>query len=105
MKAVIQMTELKQQWSPPFKKSFEVKELSLKEGESFGEDGVGKPIFKLKKVEMEKVLVGYHRDFAVKGYVQPDTREVWVERGEERSFSALWNDNGETKTLCLLRTE
>ncbi|MFH1544882.1 MAG: hypothetical protein ABIE23_02205 [archaeon] len=103
MKAFFKVKELQQDWRPPFEKRIEERELEVKEGQEFEADGDGKKVFKLLRAGNGRTLIEYSREYTPKGYCQPQNREFWLDRNESKSFSALWNNNGVTKTITLVK--
>ncbi len=101
MKAVIEIKELKQDWSPPFQKKTETKEIEVEEGQLFESNGNGKNVFRLVQIGKDRVLVEYDVEYTNKGHVHPTNRQLWIARNESESFSQLWGNDGLTKTLTL----
>ena len=104
MKAVFELREIQQDWNPPFQKKINSSELIVEENDFFDLDGNGKTkVFRLIELKGHKALIEYHRDYAPKGYVQPNNRQFWLEQTESKSFTSLWKNNGVTKTLKLIK--
>ncbi|MBI4043922.1 MAG: hypothetical protein HY393_03915 [Candidatus Diapherotrites archaeon] len=101
MKAVIEIKETSQDWRPPFKKNTKAEEITVQENTEFDPLKDKGHLFKVHRIAGDKVLVEYNRAYTVKGYEQPQNRSVWIGLNESKSFSALWNDNGTTKTLTV----
>ncbi|HLD58379.1 MAG TPA: hypothetical protein VI977_01910 [archaeon] len=98
-KAGFELLEITQSWTGGGKQT-ETKNFSVREGESFDTHPKTKePLFTLVKLTPEKVLVRYNREFTLKGYEQPASRETLLERGETKEFSHLWGSHGLTKKL------
>jgi len=55
------------------------------------------------RVAPDKVLVEYSRFFTVKGYENPQSRQMWVDREGEQTLSYLWGEKGITKKIKLVR--
>lgn len=99
MKASFDLLEIMQSWTGGGKQT-ENKNFTVKEGESFDAHPKTKePLFTLVKLTPEKVLVRYSREFTLKGYEQPGSRETLLEKGETKEFSHLWGSHGLTKKL------
>ena len=101
MKAMIEVRELKQDWSPPFQKKTELKEVEAEEGELFEANGHGGKVFRLVKIGKDRILVEYDIAYTNKGHVHPTNRQLWIGKGDSESFAQLWGSNGLTKTLTL----
>ncbi|MBU2100488.1 hypothetical protein KKG83_04080 [Candidatus Micrarchaeota archaeon] len=102
MKALIEVNELKQDWSPPFQKKKEIKEIEVEEGSAFESNGNGGNVFRLVQIGKDRILVEYDVGYTNKGHVHPVNRQLWIARGEKESFSQLWGNDGVTKTLTLM---
>jgi len=101
VKAVFEVKEVVQDWSPPFQKKVNVKNVEVKIGDSFELNEKGSPIFKLIKLDGNKALVEHDRSYSTKGHEHVESRQVWIDREESKSFCALWGSNGNTKSLLL----
>ena len=101
MKAVIEVKETNQDWKPPFKKNTKAEEITVQENGEFDALREKGFLFKVHRIQGDKVLVEYNRSYTIKGYEQPQNRSVWIGINESKSFSALWDDNGLTKTLTV----
>lgn len=102
MKAVFEVKSIENQWKPPFKKTIETKDLEVSENEGFAEfDGRNDFVFKLLKVNPDSAVIEYHREFTLKSYEQPQSKQLQLELGEPASFTFLWGEDGITKTLTL----
>ncbi|MEW6294704.1 MAG: hypothetical protein AB1467_00210 [Candidatus Diapherotrites archaeon] len=102
MKAVFEVKEVVQDWSPPFQKKVNVKNVEVNLGEGFELNEKGIPIFKLIKLDGNKALVEHDRSYSTKGHEHVESRQVWVDKEEAKSFCALWSSNGITKSLLLI---
>lgn len=100
MKAVFELKEISQDWNPPFKKNVKSNEITVGEGDSFGDGKEGK-IFKLIKINKDKALVQFSEKYTLKGHEHPTGRQVWIDKNEPQSFSALWEQNGKTAQIKL----
>ena len=99
MKAKFDILEITQSWTGGGKKT-ENKSFSVEENEGFDEHPkTQEPLFTLVKSTPEKVMIRYHREFTLKGYEQPATRETLLEKGETKDFSHLWGSHGLTKKV------
>ena len=106
MQAVFEVKTIEADWKPPFQKKIENKEYSVKEGEPFDKivgNGNNDSVFRLVWVAPDKVLVEYSRFFTVKGYENPQSRQMWVDREGEQTLSYLWGEKGITKKIKLVR--
>ena len=111
MKAVFELQSITSQWSPPFDKNVEEQEITVEEGQSF--DALEKMekefVFRLLKLNEEKALIGFHREFVVKGDgMHPAaTKQLWLEMNASREFAFQWADKGITKKLTFkgIKTE
>src|SRR3989338_3624484 len=106
MQAVFEVKTIEADWKPPFQKKIENKEYSVKEGEPFDKivgNGNNDSVFRLVRVAPDKVLVEYSRFFTVKGYENPQSRQMWVDREGEQTLSYLWGEKGVTKKIKLIR--
>jgi len=106
MQAVFEVKTIEADWKPPFQKKIENKEYSVKEGEPFDKivgNGNNDSVFRLVRVAPDKVLVEYSRFFTVKGYENPQSRQMWVDREGEQTLSYLWGEKGITKKIKLVR--
>jgi len=106
MQAVFEVKTIEADWKPPFQKKINNKEYSVKEGEAFDKivgNGNNDDVFKLVRVAPDKVLVEYSRFFTVKGYENPQSRQMWVDRDVEQTLSYLWGEKGVTKKIKLVR--
>ncbi len=102
MKARFDLVEITQSWTGGGKKT-ENKSFAVDENEDFdAHPKTQKPLFTLVKATPEKVLVRYSREFTLKGYEQPQSRETLLEKGETKEFSHLWGNNGLTKKLTFV---
>lgn len=101
MQAIFEIQEMSQDWKPPFKKNRSSKTLTVAEGDSFETVRDGNPLFTLKSVHGNRVLLGYSRLYTLKGYEHPTERQIWLELNEGKAFSSLWDENGITKTIYL----
>ena len=102
-KALVELKTVINPWKPPFKKSIEVEELELREGQGF--DSMAKirgNIFKIVKCDSDKCLVEFSEKFTLKGHEHPSNRQTWVS-SEPVSFTYLWGENGVTKKLSVKR--
>ena len=106
MQAVFEVKTIEADWKPPFQKKIDNKEYSVKEGEPFDTivgNGNSDNVFRLVRVAPDKVLVEYSRFFTVKGYENPQSRQMWVDREGEQTLSYLWGEKGITKKIKLVR--
>lgn len=101
MKALIEIKNVQQDWGPPFQKRIEAKDIVVEEDSDFDDDGRTEFVFRLLKVQSNKALIEYHRDYTIKGYEQPFNRRIWLETNETRDFSQQWGNNGLTKKITL----
>ncbi|HLC37125.1 MAG TPA: hypothetical protein VJK05_05995 [archaeon] len=104
MKAILDYKEVEQDWEPPFNKKIDSQELLVQEGTKIGKDDDGKPIFIVKEIQPEKVLVEHSPKFTLKGHEHPEKKQIWITKADFESFSALWTKNGVTKKLRLRET-
>jgi len=105
LKAIFAVKSIENQWKPPFRKTIEDKELTVSENESFEKfDGREENVFKLLKVGADNVVIEYHREFTLKNYQQPSSKQLQLELNEPQSFTFLWGEDGITKTLTLKQT-
>ena len=106
MQAVFEVRTIEADWKPPFQKKIDNKEYSVKEGETFDRivgNGNSDDVFRLVRVAPDKVLVEYSRFFTQKGYENPQSRQMWVDRDNEQILSYLWGEKGITKKIKLVR--
>lgn len=103
MKAVFEIKEIINDWAPPFSKKVATKEYSVEESATFEpiEPTKATPVFTVVEIKNERVLVQYNHLFSLKGYEQPQSKQVWLEQNEQRSFAFLWGNRGVTKVLTL----
>ena len=101
MKAIIEVKALSQDWKPPFKKNVKTEEITVQENMEFDALREKGHLFKVHRISGDKILVEYNRAYTLKGYEQPQNRAVWIGLNESKSFSALWDENGVTKTLTV----
>jgi hypothetical protein len=100
MKAKFEVTQIIQPWNPPFNKKIETKTYLVSEKERF--DSIPKTntlIFTLLTAHADKALIQYHLEFTLKGYVQPQNKQIWVEKDETKELAFLWGDDGLTKKI------
>ena len=100
MNALFSVKSIETDWRPPFgKKSFE-REVAVVNNSDFERaKGIDGSIFKLLEATEHKALVKYHTQFTLKNYHAPRNHEVWLNKGEEISFTYLWGNKGITKKL------
>ncbi len=98
MKALFEIRTIVQDWKPPFSKVEKRKEVLVGEGMEFERDGK-ENVFKVHRIEGDRVLVEFSLNYIMKDPAGPVNRLVWLQRGEGRYFSASWRDNGLTKHL------
>ncbi|MBS3061233.1 MAG: hypothetical protein J4215_01465 [Candidatus Diapherotrites archaeon] len=106
MKAKFEVTQTIQPWGPPFDKKVETKNYAVTENEKF--DAMPKtnsPVFTLLRIGTDKALIKYHLEFTLKGYVQPQNKEIWIEKDESKELSFLWGDDGLTKKITYIGVE
>ncbi|MDO8624863.1 MAG: hypothetical protein Q7R47_02175 [Candidatus Diapherotrites archaeon] len=106
MKAKFEVTQIIQPWNPPFNKKTETKTYAVSENERF--DIIPKTntqIFTLLAAHPDKALIQYHVEFTLKGYVQPQNKQIWVEKDETKDLAFLWGDDGLTKKITYLGLE
>ena len=106
MKAKFEVVQTIQPWNPPFDKKVETHNYSVSENEKF--DSIPKTnssVFTLLRIGGDKALIKYHLEFTLKGYVQPQNKEIWIEKDETKELSFLWGDNGLTKKIRYLGVE
>ncbi|MFA4906950.1 MAG: hypothetical protein WC602_01635 [archaeon] len=101
MKAIIEVKNIAQDWKPPFQKKIDVKEFTVDETKEFDEDSVHEFVFRLCRINGDKCQIEYNRGYTLKGYEQPGDRKIWLESGESKEISQLWNSNGITKKVTL----
>jgi len=83
MKARFDLVEITQSWTGGGKKT-ENKSFAVDENEDFdAHPRTQEPLFTLVKATPEKVLVRYSREFTLKGYEQPQSRETLLEKAKE----------------------
>ena len=99
MQVVFDLREVEQDWQPPFKKKINERTITVSKGERFCPDESGRSVFKLIKVVGKMALVEFDDKFTVKGHEHPESRQVWVDQGEFKVFSALWSNKGVSKKL------
>lgn len=99
MKAKFLIKEIMQPWKPPFTKKTNEKTFIVAENDGFDTIGNSHSVFKLLKIEGDKALVRYHNEFTLKGYSQPQNKEIWISRDETKELSHLWGDDGLTKHI------
>ncbi len=100
MKARFEITETLQAWGPPFDKKTQLKTFIAGENEHFDEHGKNKqPVFAVLKITGDRALVEYHREFTLKGYQQPQNKQLWMEKNQAFELSHLWGDHGLTKKI------
>ena len=100
MQAVFLVKNIQQDWNPPFKTNIQQRELSVNEGDNF-EEHDGNPVFRLVKIKGSQALLEYALHFSLKGYEHPGNKQIWINSGEEKSFSYLWGKDGTTKAVKL----
>ncbi len=106
MKAIFEVTQIIQPWNPPFDKKMETKKYSVSENEKFDQiPKTNTPVFTCLSIQPSKVLIKYHLEFTLKGYVQPHNKEIWIEKDETKELSFLWGDDGLTKKITYLGIE
>lgn len=102
MPALFEVETLYQHWGPPFEKKKESCEFRTAETASFDVVSEKQPekLFKLLKYGPDRALVEYNRLYTLKGYEQPQNRQIWIENGQSASFSYLWGEHGVTKKVA-----
>lgn len=99
MRAKFDILEITQSWTGGGKKT-EEKSYLVNENEGFDSHPKREEaLFTLVKATPEKALVRYHREFTLKGYEQPASRETLIEKGQTKEFSHLWGEKGLTKKV------
>ncbi|MBM3282027.1 MAG: hypothetical protein FJY86_01645 [Candidatus Diapherotrites archaeon] len=101
MHAIVEVESLSQDWKPPFAKKRETKSFTVSEGEVIELLKDGSPLFTIKSIQGDRILLGYSRMYTLKGYEHPTERQLWLAMHEAKKFSSLWEDNGITKTVTL----
>lgn len=101
MHAVVEVESLMQDWKPPFAKKRETKSFTVAEGETIDLLKDGTPLFTIKAIQGDRILIGYSRMYTLKGYEHPTERQLWLGVHDSKKFSSLWEDNGVTKTVTL----
>ena len=101
MHAVVEVESLMQDWKPPFAKKRDTKSFTVNEGETLEQLKDGTPLFTIKAIQGDRILLGYSRMYTLKGYEHPTVRQLWLGLHESKKFSSLWEDNGVTKTVVL----
>ncbi|MBU0636502.1 hypothetical protein KKE06_05745 [Candidatus Micrarchaeota archaeon] len=100
MSLLFEISEVFQDWKPPFQKRTTQKEVRVQEKEGFEFTPKNtEPIFQVLENHNGRVLVEYRKDFTLKGYSQPRSKQVWLNTAETKEFSFLWGNNGITKKL------
>lgn len=101
MHAVVEVESLAQDWKPPFAKKRETKSFTVNEGEAIELLKDGSPLFTIKAIQGDRILLAYNRMYTLKGYEHPTERQLWLGMHEAKKFSSLWDENGITKTVTL----
>ncbi len=101
MHAVVEVESLMQDWKPPFAKKRDTKSFTVNEGETLEMLKDGTPLFTIKAIHGDRILLGYSRMYTLKGYEHPTERQLWLGMHDSKKFSSLWEDNGITKTITL----
>lgn len=101
MHAVVEIESLMQDWKPPFAKKRDTKSFTVNEGETLEMLKDGTPLFTIKSIQDDRILLGYSRMYTLKGYEHPTERQLWLGVHDSKKFSSLWGDNGVTKTVTL----
>lgn len=101
MIAVLEVKEVKQQWTHPFTKQTATKNVEVQENTEFEDMKNGSKLFKVRNVQPNRVLVEYNSLYSMKGYEQPRSKQVWIEINQQKDFCSLWENNGVTKSLVL----
>lgn len=101
MAAIFEVETLFQHWGPPFEKKTETNEFRANENERFDtvNEKLPEPLFKLVRFSQDRALVEYNRLYTLKGYEQPQNRQIWIELEKSASFSFLWGEHGITKKV------
>ena len=101
MQATIEIESLAQDWKPPFSKKRDTKSFVVSEGEVVESLRDGSPLFTIKSIQGDRILLVYNRLYSLKGYEHPTVRQLWLTIHDSKKFSSLWEDNGVTKTVTL----
>lgn len=103
MNAVFKVKNIKNSWTPPFKKEIIEQQYFVEEGQSFDEisiQNVGKVnVFKIIQLTGSKALIEYDRHFTLKDGINPGSRQLWITLKKPISFKYQWGNNGMTKIL------
>ncbi len=100
MEALFEVLNIVSDWMPPFGKKSETREFGVNESQSFDSlrtlDG---DVFRLIKLQGNRALIQYHHHFTLKNYEHPQNKQIWIDLGDEVSFTFLWGEKGITKKL------
>lgn len=58
-------------------------------------------MFRLLKVDGNKVLVRFSHLYTLKGHEHPGNRQIWLLKDEPVAFTYLWGEDGTTKKIVL----
>ncbi|MBI5884579.1 hypothetical protein HZB89_00605 [archaeon] len=95
MQLMIEVKTIKEQWQPPFKKETIAENLVVEEGGYFLQiPGQKDFVFRLIRLNNNSALVEFHNLFMPKNEERPGSRQMLINFGEEKAFTAQWSSNG-----------